>query len=524
MQNAQRPTPTAHLAGGSRTFVSGENTGRSGEGVIGHLESSSPSEREPLLANRKHDVTVTTRSLSDDSGTSEYGESDTDSCPAPALYLNNTSPTRFLVIFSQILVIQFVGCFDSTVMASSHPAITSQFHAAPAASPLFLGCLSIFAAATAWCAAAPSIVSLIAARGLYYPYSSIIYGVGCTLGAAMGGFLAEHLGWRWIFALQIPVMLVCLCISAVAITHDLGVQDSHTSLRDSLRDFDFVGSGLLCVILITMILGLNLGGQILPWSHPIVASALVVCVACIPVFLYVEWRCASHPLVPLDFISRSPKANLLASNFISTMLTNSVLFNILPNALRPAAHGPFRRHLGGLGPDGLHHRPDPPPPVVGGRGGRLLPAGRASADPARPAHAATGGRSDSGAHVAAATDRGDIRGNNQQALATNVMVLVRSVGQMVGIAASSLLLQGSLRHYLGQLVEGEGSVRGEVIQKFLASIASISSLEPPYQMQFVESYEKALGTLFAGLAVLALVSLLILCPAKMPQIGGSHKS
>lgn len=53
-----------------------------------------------------------------------------------------------------------------------------------------------------------------------------------------------------------------------------------------------------------------------------------MCVACIPVFLYVEWRCASHPLVPLDFLSRAPKANLLASNFISTMLTNSVLFNM----------------------------------------------------------------------------------------------------------------------------------------------------------------------------------------------------
>lgn len=135
-------------------------------------------------------------------------------------------------------------------------------------------------------------------RGLYYPYSSIVYGVGCTLGAALGGFLAEHLGWRWIFASQIPVMLVCLAVSAVAIPRDLGLQrdgngNTATGLRDSLRDFDFVGSGLLCVILTTMILGLvsprcsihcqtgkpllfvfanfghgfnhqNLGGQILP--------------------------------------------------------------------------------------------------------------------------------------------------------------------------------------------------------------------------------------------------------------------
>lgn len=77
----------------------------------------------------------------------------------------------------------------------------------------------------------------------------------------MGGFLAEHLGWRWIFASQIPFMLVCLAVSAVAIPSDLGLQHdgngtAATSLSHSLRDFDFVGSGLLCVILTTMILGL----------------------------------------------------------------------------------------------------------------------------------------------------------------------------------------------------------------------------------------------------------------------------
>lgn len=141
--------------------------------------------------------------------------------------------------------------------------------------------------------------------------------------------------------------------------------------------------------------------------------------------------------------------------------------------------------------------------------------------------AAAAADTDAGAEAGAnAGDRGPgrKRGKNrsQQALATSVMVLVRSVGQVVGIAASSLLLQGSLRYYLGQLVE-EGPGRDEVIRNVLASIESISSLEAPYRMQVVESYEKALRTLFASLAGLALVSLLILCPAKMPRIGGGSQ-
>ncbi|KAK8009871.1 hypothetical protein PG990_008836 [Apiospora arundinis] len=529
---------------------------------------SSPSEREPLIGNKKKShVTVTTRSLSDDTG-SEDDETDTEAAATFApLYLHDTTRTRFLVIFSQILVIQFIGCFDATIMASSHPVITSYFRAAPAASwlstsfllastvsqpligrlsdatgrkPLFLSSLAIFMATTGWCAAAQSIGSLIAARGirrgLYYPYSSIIYGVGCTLGAAMGGFLAEHLGWRWIFASQIPIMLVCFCISALVIPHDLGVRDCTISMRDSLHDFDFVGSGLLCVILTTMIIGLNLGGQILPWSHPIVASALVVCVACIPVFLYVEWRCASHPLVPLDFISHSPKANLLASNFISTMLTNAVLFNmpiflqavLLASATRSGLQlmAPFavtsvvsaltaytiartrclRWSLvtgasfflaGALTLTQLTRHTPPLVAVLA-----LVPTSVGQ------------GLQNPGTFLAVLA----ASGRDRQAVATSIMVLVRSVGQVVGIAASSLLLQAGLRHYLDVLVE-KGPGRDEVIAKVLASIDSIASLDPRYQMQVVESYEKALGTLFTGLASLALISLLILCPAKIPKIG-----
>ncbi|KAK7955641.1 uncharacterized protein PG986_004863 [Apiospora aurea] len=541
----------------------------------------------------------------DDDDNNSDNNSDNASTAPPPLYLHNTSPARFFVISAQILLVQFAGCFDATVMASSHPAITSHFRAAAAASwlstsfllastacqpligrPLFLGCLAVFVVATAGCAAAPGIGWLIAARGLcgvgagglmvlgdiilsdlvpverrglYYPYSSLVYGIGSTLGAALGGFLAEHLGWRWIFASQIPVMLVCLAVSAVAIPRDLGVQvqedydgtvTTGRSLRDSLRDFDFVGSGLLCVILTTMILGLNLGGQILPWSHPIVASALV------------EWRCASHPLVPLDFISRAPRANLLASSFISTMLTNSVLFN-MPIFLQAVLLAtPTRSGLQLMFPFAVTSAVSALTAYTIARTQKLrwsLVAGAAFFLAGALCLARLPGRStphwlavaalvptsvgqglqNPGTFIAvlASAAEGEKR-QNRQGLATSVMVLVRSVGQVVGIAASSLLLQGSLRHYLGQLVVGGGGGGGggresssrsapvddEVIKRVLASIESIASLEEPYRTQVVESYEKALRTLFAGLAVLALVSLLILCPAKVPRIGGRARN
>lgn len=106
-------------------------------------------------------------------------------------YLNDISVTRFWFIFSQILTLYFIGAFDGTIMASSHPVITSYFHASNSASwlstaflltssafqpllgrlsdaigrkPLFVGSLGVFALATTWCALAGSIKSFILAR------------------------------------------------------------------------------------------------------------------------------------------------------------------------------------------------------------------------------------------------------------------------------------------------------------------------------------------------------------------------
>lgn len=112
---------------------------------------------------------------------------------APSSYLGGLSTAKFWLVFSQILAVQFLCFFDTNVMVSAHPVITSHLGAAHLASwlstsftltstvsqpllgrlsdalgrkPLFLGTLATLAAATLWCALAPSIESLIAARAL----------------------------------------------------------------------------------------------------------------------------------------------------------------------------------------------------------------------------------------------------------------------------------------------------------------------------------------------------------------------
>jgi MFS family permease len=161
--------------------------------------------------------------------------------------------TKFWLIFSVIMLCYFIACFDSTLMASSHPVITSYFDASQSASwlstvflitstgfqPLFgrvsdtigrksvfLLAILVFALTTLWCALAGSIGSFIAARavcglgaggtmsmsliiisdlvriedrGVFQSHLNFAFGLGSAAGAAFGGFLCDSLGWRWAF-------------------------------------------------------------------------------------------------------------------------------------------------------------------------------------------------------------------------------------------------------------------------------------------------------------------------------------
>lgn len=105
----------------------------------------------------------------------------------------------------------------------------------------------------------------------------------------------------------------------------------------------------------------------------------------------------------------------------------------------------------------------------------------------------------------------------EQAVVTSTLMLWRSLGQVLGVASSSLVVQNALLHYLKQYVTGEG--RDEVIRRVRESVEEVAKLEPKYREQVIVSYEAALRLTFITCAVFAFTSVVMIWPIKLPRLG-----
>lgn len=86
---------------------------------------------------------------------------------------------------------------------------------------------------------------------------NVTYGAGAMMGAALGGAMADYLGWRWEFGVQVPLLVVCLVVSILVIPDDIGLYGKKKqALREALRRFDFQGSFLMSTSVTFLILGL----------------------------------------------------------------------------------------------------------------------------------------------------------------------------------------------------------------------------------------------------------------------------
>ena len=465
------------------------------------------------------------------------------------------SHSKFWFIFSGILFSYILAFFDSTLMGSIHPVVTSHFHAANSASwlstsflltctafqplfgrisdtfgrrPVYLFNIATFFVTTAWCALAQNITSFIAARalcglgaggmtslgmiicsdliyveyrGIYQSYINLAYGMGACLGLTFGGLLADTLGWRATFAVQLPFIFLCLVVAYFTTPPSLGptfARKEGFTLKQAVKTIDLKGSFLLIVGVTALMLGINLGGNVLSWDHPIVISSLIAFVFIAAVFIKVE-KTANRPVMPLPLLARAPRANLIFSNFFGNITINTILFNtpLFFQAVKlesPTVSG-LRLLAASIGlmvtsvSTGFlitWTRRLKPALVLGAAFlvcGGISTGSLSSKIPGWLAMVFITPSSFGQGFAFPATMMSVLAVSAQadQAVATTTLGLFRSLGSVMGVAISSWVLQNALVFYLGRIVTGPG--KDAIILRVRESISAIHELDPLHQSQ-----------------------------------------
>jgi len=263
--------------------------------------------------------------------------------PDLATAASNISHRQVLVIFSGLMLGMLLAALDQTIVATALPTIvgdvggldhlawvvTAYLLATTVSTPIYgkLGdlygrkrlfqiAIVIFLVGSVLCGLATTMGQLITfrflqglgaggllvgaqaiiadvvsprERGRYQGFFGAVFGAASVAGPLLGGFFTDHLTWRWVFYVNIPLGLAALVVTSVVLPR---------SVRRQNVVIDVAGSMLLTMAITCIVLVTTWGGNEYAWSSPVIVGLVAGAAGLAAMFFLVERR-AVEPVLPL---------------------------------------------------------------------------------------------------------------------------------------------------------------------------------------------------------------------------------
>ena len=304
-------------------------------------------------------MTATTSSTLQDAPVDQVAAATADAAPG-ADGGEGLAHRRVLLVFSGLMLGMLLAALDATIVATALPTIvgdlggldslswvvTAYLLAQTVSTPLygkfgdlfgrktlFQAAITVFLVGSVLCGIAGSIGQLIAfralqglgagglivlaqaiiadvvsprERGRYQGYFGATFGAAMLIGPLLGGLLTDHLSWRWVFYVNVPVGILALLVTSATLPANRGRR------RVSI---DWAGSVLLSAAITLLVLLTSWGGSEYDWGSAVIVG-LGIGVLVLAALLVVVERRAPEPALPLRLFQLRTVSVACAISFV----------------------------------------------------------------------------------------------------------------------------------------------------------------------------------------------------------------
>lgn len=127
-------------------------------------------------------------------------------------------------------------------------------------------------------------------RGKWQGLMGALFGLSSIVGPTIGGWIVDHANWHWVFFINLPVGILAAIVIYIGLSGEV--------IKKNKVVIDFPGAITLVIGVVSLLLGLSLGGKDYPWGSWQIISLFCIAAVFIIGFIFIEHR-AEDPVLSL---------------------------------------------------------------------------------------------------------------------------------------------------------------------------------------------------------------------------------